>query len=214
MISDGIHPPVTFEASYVNPSLDPRPVSTPTHVYIDLWNPGAIIDVYYRIARAIGGSSLDVSAVVDEDHPPLIHLTNESPGGGPRNVAIVESVANAAFVVSGMSGGVAYDCAAGTGCAQDADCLSGSCCLSAGTPTSCTSTSIGKCLWIKASPKFDFSSEQTEAVMRRSRAPQLPRTRSKKSKISGNTSGIMPPWSASTSLYSALKPLCVSQSRS
>lgn len=72
-----------------------------------------------------------------------VRLANQNKGA-KGNVPILWS--SAFHHVSGMSGGVAYDCPAGTGCSQDADCLSGSCCLQAGTPTSCTSTNLRQCL--------------------------------------------------------------------
>jgi cysteine-rich repeat protein len=57
---------------------------------------------------------------------PAVTLTNEAPGSA-GNVLITENVGSSAFMVTGMAGGAAHDCATGVGCADDDDCLNGTC---------------------------------------------------------------------------------------
>jgi hypothetical protein len=68
-------------------------------------------------------------------------LTSGNPGRN-GNVAITETVASTGFVVTGMSAGLGFDCAAGVGCVGASDCASGVCCLAS---AGCLSAP-GKCL--------------------------------------------------------------------
>lgn len=79
----------------------------------------------------------------------VLTLVNNQLGGGARNAPILLNgtiVTSGAITVKGMSGGVAYDCAVGTGCTQNADCFSGTCCLTAGSPAGCTAAKLRTCL--------------------------------------------------------------------
>jgi hypothetical protein len=80
-------------------------------------------EVATAIANAINGSGIKISASVTSN---LVMLVNQR-AGIRGNVAIVESVQDPNFTVSGMSGGLAGDCGPGVGCASNADCASGIC---------------------------------------------------------------------------------------
>jgi hypothetical protein len=55
-----------------------------------------------------------------------VGLTNEALGAA-GNQTSGENVTGAGFMITNMTGGAARDCAAGNGCASDADCLNGTC---------------------------------------------------------------------------------------
>jgi hypothetical protein len=55
-----------------------------------------------------------------------VDLTNDV-AGSRGNQNILTNAATNRLTVSGMSGGGGFDCAAGTGCAQNEDCSSSTC---------------------------------------------------------------------------------------
>lgn len=73
--------------------------------------------------NAIGGT-LEVTA--SDGGTGVVTLTHDRLSSA-GNQAVTESVSDAGFMVSGLSGGVAGDCPATTGCNSNDDCLSGSC---------------------------------------------------------------------------------------
>ena len=134
-VSDGVHSPVTFEFN------NTVPVDS-THVQI-LLTTSSINQMAVRIAAAINsvGAGLMIDAVVNTSNLRQILLTNGN-AGAAGNVASRETVANAGFVLVGMSGGLGFDCAAGIGCGSNDDCQSGICCLGAGcTRNTCLAAS-------------------------------------------------------------------------
>jgi len=79
----------------------------------------SILNAINSQGLAITASKLSGSAVVT--------LTNNYEGAF-GNQPILETVQISGFVVVGMSGGRGYDCASGTACNSDADCLIGLTC--------------------------------------------------------------------------------------
>jgi cysteine-rich repeat protein len=131
VISDGVHiPSTTFEFSNGGGS-------SPSHVVITLGT-NSRSEMAASIATAINrvGPSLAINAAVNSTMTRQVLLTNGNPGS-IGNLSITETVANTDFVVSGMAGGVGYNCDPGTGCGSNADCQSGVCCLGAGGTTAC-----------------------------------------------------------------------------
>ena len=132
-VSDGLHPAVVFE---FNTSMT---LSDPSHVRISLGNTPDANTMATRIANAISGATT-LAAARNSNPKNQVLLTSGNPGRG-GNVAVLTSVTDSGFSVSGMAGGVGYDCLAGVGCVNAKDCASGVCCLAPG----CT-TSPSKCL--------------------------------------------------------------------
>jgi cysteine-rich repeat protein len=116
-IDDGFGTVVTFE-------FDSNEDVTPGHVGVPFANGVNAATMAARIATAINGSALLISATQGTDA--LVILTHQRLSS-LGNVPLVETVADASFAVSGMSGGAAGDCPAGTGCTSADDCASGSC---------------------------------------------------------------------------------------
>jgi len=56
----------------------------------------------------------------------LVSLTNDF-ATSLGNATITETVTDAGFIVFGMAGGVAGDCAVGVGCTSNDDCATGAC---------------------------------------------------------------------------------------
>jgi cysteine-rich repeat protein len=77
-----------------------------------------------RIVTAINGAGIDITASpISGANLSLVNNVSGSAG----NVAIGSTIATPNFIVNGMSGGSAFDCDVGIGCAQNADCSSGIC---------------------------------------------------------------------------------------
>jgi hypothetical protein len=121
-LSDGVHGPVVFEFN------DSAPIQ-PSHIQIILGS-SASTQMATKIALAINGvgAALQINAVVNASNKSQVLLTDINPGTA-GNVVSTETVANIAFLVTGMSGGLARDCPASNGCGSDDDCQSGVCCL-------------------------------------------------------------------------------------
>jgi cysteine-rich repeat protein len=117
-ISDGIHAPVVFEFTQGS-------ATTPGHVAISTTGLTTATLVAMKIVAAIDANGVAVASV-DTAVPSRVDVVASRPGVA-GNVPITETVSSPMFQVMGMSGGVGYDCAAGVGCAVDADCLSGTC---------------------------------------------------------------------------------------
>ncbi|HET7499542.1 MAG TPA: DUF4215 domain-containing protein, partial [Kofleriaceae bacterium] len=117
VVSDGVTS-VTFEFS--NGTL------MNGHVAIPFDPAGTNRDVVANaIKTAIDNSDLQITTALISGFG-LVTLQHQRPTSA-GNVTITETVNNAAFVVSGMSGGVGGDCPTNLGCASGDDCLSGVC---------------------------------------------------------------------------------------
>ncbi len=124
-LNDGVNPPVTFELS-----IDP--VVSPGNVRIAIVSGQNATTVRTLVRDAI--NNVENSSFLD------LHITATTVGATGAvvslthdrftslgNVAIIETVTNAGFTVSGMSGGAGGDCAAGQSCRNNADCVSTVC---------------------------------------------------------------------------------------
>ena len=125
-LNDGVNPPTVFcfklnsaaftcpvgqitldfEASGVNPDAEAVGV--------------AVIDAINAV-----GSSLAITASKRSSNP-WVRLVNDN-FGGQGNVLLSDTVTNTGWVMTGMSGGGAADCATGIGCVTGNDCQSGIC---------------------------------------------------------------------------------------
>jgi cysteine-rich repeat protein len=76
-----------------------------------------------QIRTAIKGAFPDFDVTSSGFVVDVIHAKATAVGNQP----IEETVADATFIVYGMSGGATNDCLQGVGCKQDADCASGAC---------------------------------------------------------------------------------------
>jgi cysteine-rich repeat protein len=88
---------------------------------------GAIpADLQTAIIAAIqAAASFDITATAGVAAP-TVNLTHDIPGTA-GNQTSGENVASSAFTITNMTGGAAHNCAAGVGCADDDDCLNGTC---------------------------------------------------------------------------------------
>jgi cysteine-rich repeat protein len=89
----------------------------------------AIVDAVNSVGPGLTITAAKVPGV------PLVLLQNDSLGGF-GNLAVVTTVTDPGFLVTGMSGGAAADCLSGTPCTSDGDCRSGTC-SSATSPKTC-----------------------------------------------------------------------------
>lgn len=87
--------------------------------------------VAVKIQGAVNAEALRIDAVSSGALVQLAHQAQTALG----NTAIAVTSTPPGFFVSGMSGGAGGDCAAGVGCAFDADCASGVCALA--SPRTC-----------------------------------------------------------------------------
>jgi cysteine-rich repeat protein len=116
-LSDGIHPAVVFELTTGVPAAG--------HVAVPIGGSATAAQMAARIVEAINGTGV-VAAAVNAGSSTVVNLTNRLPGAA-GNVPIQSTVTANNFKVTGMSGGSAYDCATGVGCASAADCASRVC---------------------------------------------------------------------------------------
>jgi cysteine-rich repeat protein len=132
-LADGIHPPTVFE-------FNATTVSVAGHVLVTTQGGSTInaAKMAMRIVAAINGvgGALFVTATVNASNASQALLTNDNLGV-IGNLPIIENVAAAGFVVTGMAGGVAGDCAVGVGCDSNGDCATGSCCLTGACAHTC-----------------------------------------------------------------------------
>jgi cysteine-rich repeat protein len=92
---------------------------------IDLDPAGTAAEAQAAIIAAITAApSFNISATVGTGTS--VNLRNDNPGF-LNNETSGDFVNEASFVITNMTGGAAHDCAAGVGCAIDADCLNGDC---------------------------------------------------------------------------------------
>jgi cysteine-rich repeat protein len=102
--------------------------SPETHVPINLRKDASDDAVAEVIAKAINGivdPDFGISAGLKKNTVTL----DAASKGSFENCPIIESVMNASFKVTGMSGGVGLDCPKGTGCKEEGDCAEGLSCL-------------------------------------------------------------------------------------
>jgi hypothetical protein len=78
------------------------------------------------VMTAINGVGASLTITAGNGGFNLVSLVNDH-AGSLGNQTLAESVSDPEFMVSGMSGGVASDCPASTGCSLPEDCASGSC---------------------------------------------------------------------------------------
>ena len=130
-LSDGIHGRVTFR--FTSSSAAP-PAGT---VFIDIASNTSGPQMANKIAAAIQGvgRALAINAGVNPSNSRQVVLVNSNPGS-VGNQPVNETVGSSNFGVTGMAGGVGYDCADAVGCRDGRDCGSGVCgvshlCLSA-----------------------------------------------------------------------------------
>lgn len=119
-VSDGTHPYVTFE-------FDTNMTFTEGHYTISLSSADSASQVKATTISAINArddSELEITAI--DVATTVVGLVNHS-YFTIGNVPLLETVSDAGFLVSGMSGGQAGDCPAATGCNFDSDCASNSC---------------------------------------------------------------------------------------
>jgi cysteine-rich repeat protein len=113
-VSDGVHPPVTFEFQQVNGVGS-------GHIRVPFSTGDSASIVAGSIASAINNTATSL-AVSASQSGGTVNLTNDSDGSA-GNQTISGNVTAAGFVLTGMFGGQGFDCAAGTGCSGDADCV-------------------------------------------------------------------------------------------
>lgn len=94
-LDDGINPPVVFE-------FDNNSIITPGNVPVVFTALDTADQVRNFIVFAVNGSTVGITASIGGSG--LVDLVNDLPGLG-GNVTITETVANAGFLVTGMSGG-------------------------------------------------------------------------------------------------------------
>ncbi len=122
-ISDGVNSPVIFEFDKngsVSSGRVPVAISSSTDVEV-----AAAIQAAISNPIPSGSSTalpLDISAVVLASATDTVQLTNNQVGRVRQPDDHRERDRHTGCVVSGMSGGAGYDCAAGTKCTQNADC--------------------------------------------------------------------------------------------
>jgi hypothetical protein len=127
-LTDGIHPPTTFEFDF-----DPNPgVVAPGHLRIAvgpaLVDAPAVADAIRDAVNTVG-RALSIRASTDAG---AVLLTHDLPGA-LGNQSITETVADPAFAALGLGGGRARDCGQGIGCASTDDCAWGLTCQPAAT---------------------------------------------------------------------------------
>lgn len=118
-IDDGINAAVVFEFDKTAAATD---------VPVDISGATTADDVKTAIITAITNSNTagDLAVTASDGGAGIVTLTHDR-NTSLGNQAVVEGVADAGFAVSGLSGGVAGDCPATTGCNVPDDCASGSC---------------------------------------------------------------------------------------
>jgi phage tail sheath gpL-like len=121
-IDDGVNTPVVFAFDTGGGSgceLDTADVC------VDVRTATRVRDVADAIADAINtlGAGLLITAEVSGSTVTLTHDRD----GVAGNQELVEEVGAQTFAVEGMSGGLGFDCEAGTNCAAAEDCASGTC---------------------------------------------------------------------------------------
>jgi hypothetical protein len=94
-LDDGVNPPVVFE-------FDNNSIITPGNVPVVFTALDTADQVRNFIVFAVNGSTVGITASIGGSG--LVDLVNDLPGLG-GNVTITETVANAGFLVTGMSGG-------------------------------------------------------------------------------------------------------------
>jgi hypothetical protein len=102
-------------------------MSTEGHYIIPLSSADSASQVKTKTITAINArtdSELEMTAI--DVATTVVGLVNHS-YFTIGNVPLLETVSDAGFLVSGMSGGQAGDCPAATGCNFDSDCASNSC---------------------------------------------------------------------------------------
>lgn len=128
-INDGINPPVVFVIKKT-PGFDAG-----TRVPVDMVSVANSIqtnDSAFAFIAAINGldaGSFLIAATYNSNNP-RVRLRHDQLGS-VGNQPMSETVANPTFNVFGMTGGGGFDCDAGVGCLQSADCRSGTCTLPA-----------------------------------------------------------------------------------
>jgi cysteine-rich repeat protein len=117
-LDDGTNPATVFEFDTDG---------TSTGVAIDISGDTSAEDVRDRIRIAINGvgATLQIDAT-DAALGSTLILTN-SANGTSGNSTSSDTVAEAGFVITDMTGGVANDCLAGVGCSVNGDCASNDC---------------------------------------------------------------------------------------
>ena len=117
-ISDGINPAVVFEYD-----RDGSVVGANKPINVSAANSNNSYAVATAAAINGVGAELGITAVVSAAN---VDLTNDV-AGARGNQTILTNAQTSRLTVSGMSGGGGFDCAVGTGCAQNEDCTSGTC---------------------------------------------------------------------------------------
>lgn len=116
-IDDGFNSAVTFEFD--------SDASNPTNA-VTFTAGDTAEQVEAAIIAAINNVVTGLIVTASDGGAGVVTLTHDRLSSA-GNQTVTETVTDAGFVVSGLSGGVAGDCPATTGCSSGDDCLSGSC---------------------------------------------------------------------------------------
>jgi hypothetical protein len=109
--------------------IDKGDGGTAGRVVVDITSAGGPNGVATLINASINGESTAGRLTITSTRSSnVLTLANSQPGSA-GNQPITETVANTGFLVSGMAGGRAFDCSAGTGCTTSTDCAIGLTCL-------------------------------------------------------------------------------------
>jgi cysteine-rich repeat protein len=126
-LSDGVHPPVTFEFTTGQ--------ATGTNIAIpdSQTHPNNFASLIENAVNNVG-AGLAITARINNSQQNQVLLTNGNQGGGSRNSTIsTTNLNNTNFLIPkapqvfAFSGGVGFDCGTGIGCGSASDCFSGVC---------------------------------------------------------------------------------------
>lgn len=118
VLDDGASPPVAFEYNLAG-GVGPGNVA----IALGAADSAAAVRTKTRIVI----NSIGALAITATDGPGNLVLLTDDRATSFGNAALVETVSDTDFAVSGMSGGQGGDCGSGVGCSGNTDCESGSC---------------------------------------------------------------------------------------
>jgi len=112
---------------------------TTGHVVVDISSAGGANGVAGTVNGAINTEQTAGRLTITSSRSSNVLSLTNTQAGSAGNQPITETVANSGFLVSGMSGGRAFDCPAGTGCVGNSDCAPGLTCqpVDGGTGNTC-----------------------------------------------------------------------------
>jgi cysteine-rich repeat protein len=119
-INDGIHIPTVFEYDLNSNGISAGRVQVTINTGMGM---GQVAQVLITAINSVGATLFVSAGTHSMGQFPLNHDVPTALG----NRALTSTVGSPAFGLSGMSGGAAADCPAGTGCNSGTDCASGMC---------------------------------------------------------------------------------------